>query len=97
MKHPKLSVKCSYDTGNYLQQLFLTNDYFLYLKENQVQTNISWFFKQSGNIFLTWLKNNPYPFNDKIQTDLKIYDYSHAFENQFATTLDDSIKRLIIK
>ena len=91
MSNPSLSVKCSYDTRDNLKELFASNQYFINLNDNDVNTNVSWFFKHSANIFLSLLENNLYKIR---KSHLILFDYQNAFENQFASKLDNVTKYL---
>ena len=92
LSNPTLSVKCSPYTKQNLINLFLKNDHFLDLQKNNVYPTISWFFKQSANIYLELLNNNVYALP---KSHLELFNYDNAFDNQFANTLDDAIKNLI--
>lgn len=89
MNSPTLSVKCSIYTKNNLKKLFDQNEHFIDLRNNQINTNVSWFFKHSAHIFLALLEDNPYTKDFKILSNPET-----AYDNQFADALDNSIKKL---
>ena len=91
MNNPSLSVKCSSNTRNNLKRLFAKHSYFIDLQNNNVNINVSWFFKHSANIFLSSLDN----YIPKIQ--ITPLDYENAFYDQFAVQLDKEINFLLTK
>lgn len=92
LSNPTLSVKCTINTKKNLQELFAKNEYFLDLQKNDVFTSVSWFFKQSANVYLELLNQNIFALP---RSHLLLFSHDTAFDNQFADTLDESIKNLI--